>query len=73
MRTNKGVDKGSVAINRFRVDQPVSIACFNHERLISAISILWVRVVDQSHLAGVSQAVGISIRVGMRTFSIVAG
>lgn len=32
---------------------------------------LWARVVGHSHLAGVNQAVGTSIRVGMRIFSIV--
>lgn len=60
-----------MAINEFRVDQPVSIEYFNHERLISAISMLWARVVGQSHLAGVNQVVGTSIKVGMRIFNIV--
>lgn len=73
VRTSRGVDRGSVAINRFRVDQPVSNAYFSHERLISAINMLWARVVGQSHLAGVNQAVGTSIKVGMRTFSIGVG
>lgn len=34
---------------------------------------LCARVVGQSHLAGANQAVGISIRVGIKIFSIVKG
>lgn len=34
---------------------------------------LWPRVSGQSHLAGAAQAVGISISVGTRIFSIVGG
>lgn len=34
---------------------------------------LWARVVGHNHLGGVNQAVGTSIRVGMRIFSIVGG
>lgn len=69
MRTSRGVDRGSVAMNEFRVDQPVSMACFSHERLISAISMLWPSVVGHSHLAGVNQVVGTSIKVGRRIFN----
>ena len=71
MRTKRGVDRGSVAINGLTVDQPVSMVFFSQERLKSAIIILWARVVGQSHLEGVSQAVGTSMRVGTRIFSIV--
>lgn len=53
--------------------QPVSDRFFSQERLAKAISRLCIRVVGQSHLAGVSQVVGMSISVGMRIFSIVAG
>lgn len=42
-------------------------------RLSRAIIKLWARVEAQSHLVGVNQAVGIKIRVGINTFSIVAG
>ena len=71
VRTRRGVDRGSVAIKGLMVDQPVSMVFFNQERLNSAIIILWARVVGQSHLEGVNQVVGTSIRVGMRIFSIV--
>lgn len=50
--------------------QPASVAALNHERLRDAISRLWAREVGQSHRGGDSQAVGISMIVGMSTFSI---
>lgn len=53
--------------------QPASVMLFSQVRLTSAITILCPRVVVHSHLAGTSQAVGISMRVGKRTFSIVGG
>lgn len=35
--TKRGVERGSVAINKLRVDQPVSAGFFNQVRLTSAI------------------------------------
>lgn len=73
VRTRRGVDRGSVAMYELRVCQPVSEAFISQERLKVAMIKLWVRAVGQSHLAGESQAVGTSIRVGMRIFSILRG
>lgn len=56
-----------------RKDHPVSDVFFNHERLAKAIKRLWSRVVGHNHLVGVIQAVGISIIVGIRIFSIGGG
>lgn len=68
--TRSGVERGSVARYGLRKDHPVSDEFFSHDRLMSAINRLWSRVVGHSHLVGVNQAVGISIIVGMRIFSI---
>lgn len=73
VRTRRGVDKGSAAMYTPRLDQPNSDAFFSQVRLARAIMRLCTRVVGQSHLAGAPQAVGISIRVGIRIFSIVRG
>ena len=72
MSTRSGVERGSVAMYKLSSDQPVSDMFFNQERLIRAIIRLCASVVGHSHLAGVSQAVGTSISVGISTFSIVA-
>lgn len=53
------------------VVQPVSDIFFNQERLAVAIRRLWRRVVGHSHFLGAAQAVGSSIKVGTRIFSIV--
>lgn len=71
--TRRGVERGSVAMYRLREVQPVSDRLFSQLRLARAISRLCIRVVGQSHLAGVSQVVGMSISVGMRIFSIAVG
>jgi len=73
VRTRRGVDKESVAIYNPNEDQPVSDRFLSQVRLNRAIMKLWERVEGQSHLAGVSQVVGTSMRVGMRIFSIVGG
>lgn len=73
VRTKSGVERGSVAMYGLRVCQPVSVAFFSHVRLVSAIIRLCVRVEGHSHLAEVIQAVGTSISVGIRIFSIVIG
>lgn len=73
MRTRRGVDKESVAIYNPNEDQPVSDRFLSQVRLNRAIMKLWERVEGQSHLAGESQVVGTSIRVGIRIFSIVGG
>lgn len=73
VRTRRGVERGSVAMKGVRQDQPVSDVFFSQVRLASAMTRLWERVVGHNHLAGVSQAVGRSIRVGIRIFSIVRG
>lgn len=67
------MDRGSVAINELRADQPTSDRQPSQVRAASAIIRLWPRVVGQSHLAGTSQVVGNSMSVGISTFSIVAG
>lgn len=71
VRTRRGVERASVAMYRFRVAHPVSERFFNQKRLIRAMVKLCRRVVGHSHLDGTNQAVGMSIRVGIRTFSIV--
>ena len=53
------------------MDHPVSDMLLNQVRLMRATIKLCPRVVAHNHLVGVSQAVGISIRVGIRIFSIV--
>lgn len=73
VRTRRGVERGSVAIKGLRQDQPVSEALFSQTRLIKATVRLWRRVAGHSHLAGVNQAVGRIMRVGIRIFSIVGG
>lgn len=45
----------------------------SQDRLAKAIIKLWARVVGHSHLAGDSQAVGTSMRVGIKIFSIGVG
>lgn len=73
MSTSRGVERGSVAMYRLSEDQPVSDRFFNQVRLTSAITRLCISVVGHSHLAGVNQVVGTSIRVGIRIFNIVGG
>lgn len=73
MRARRGADRGSMAIHKLSVDQPVSAIFFNQERLATAITRLWRRAVDQRYIGLMSQAVGISISVGIRIFSIVRG
>lgn len=51
--------------------QPASVKLSSQVRLMRAIMRLWARVVGQSHFGGVSQVVGTSMSVGIRTFSIV--
>lgn len=46
---------------------------FNQVKLARAITRLCKSEVGHSHLAGDNQAVGTSIRVGIRIFSIVEG
>lgn len=46
---------------------------FSQVKLMRAIIRLCISEVGHNHLAGVSQAVGISIIVGIRIFSIVRG
>ena len=43
----------------------------SQSRLAKAIIKLWDRVVGHSHFAGDNQAVGTSIKVGIKIFSIV--
>lgn len=71
MRTNKGIDRGSIPIYRLDIIQPVSDDHLIQVKLIKAIIRLWSVVVVQSHLDGVSQIVGKSIIVGIKIFSIV--
>lgn len=73
VRTRRGVDKESVAINRLSEDQPVSERFFSHERLIKEMQKLYNKLMGQSQLGLSSQAVGISISVGIRIFSIGGG
>lgn len=72
-RTSKGVEIESVAIIGLNEAQLLSERFWSQVRLISAIKKLWAKVVGQSHLGFESQMVGASIRVGIRTFSIVTG
>lgn len=67
------MDRGSVAIHRLRVDQPVSVKFSSQVRLANAITRLCARVAGHSHLAGTAQAVGTSISVGIKIFSIAGG
>jgi len=69
-RTSRGVDRGSVAMRGFIRDQPVSDVCMSQCKLASAIMRLWPKEDVQTHLKGVSQIVGKSMRVGIRIFSI---
>jgi len=71
--TRRGVDKGSVAMYKFKEAQPVSARLLSHVRLNNAMTRLWVRAVGHNHLGCASQAVGTSISVGIRIFSIVEG
>ena len=71
--TRRGVERGSVAIRGFIVDQPVSDGFTNQCRLARATIRLWAREDDQTHLLGVSQMAGKSMRVGRRIFNIVKG
>lgn len=73
VNTMRGVDKGSVAIIRLRLDQPISSVLISHVKLIKAMSRLWPKVVGHSHFAGTIHAVGINIIVGISTFNIVGG
>lgn len=73
VRTRSGVDRESVAMNRLSEDQPVSERFFSHERLIREMQKLYNKVMGHSQLGLSSQAVGISINVGIRTFSIGGG
>lgn len=73
VRTRRGEERGSVAMWGLKKAQPVSEGCLSQDRLIRAIIKLCVSVVGQSHLAGTRLAVGRSIRVGMRIFSIAGG
>lgn len=70
MSTSRGVDRGSVAMYRLRVDHPSSDEFFNQLKLARAIIRLWAKVVGHNHLGGVSQVVGTSISVGSKIFSI---
>lgn len=73
VRTKRGAERGSVAAYKFREVQPVSDIFLSQVRLASAIVRLWRRVVGHSHLAGVIQAVGMSIMVGIKIFNIGGG
>lgn len=73
MRTRRGVERGSVARYELRQDHPVSERFFSQEKLASAMIRLCARVTGHRRLAGASQIVGTSIRVGIRIFSIVRG
>lgn len=46
---------------------------FSQARLTSATIKLWAKVVGQSHFGADIQAVGTSIRVGIRSFNTVGG
>lgn len=73
VRTRRGDDKGSVAIWGVKKAHPVSAVFLNQVKLARAISRLCSRADGQSHLAGVAQIVGTSIRVGVRTINIEGG
>lgn len=69
----RGVERGSVPIIGLRVVHPSSEEFFSQYKLISAIIMLCMREVGQSHFLGVSQGRGRSIRVGIKIFSIGVG
>lgn len=69
--TNRGVERGSVAAYRFEQVQPTSVSHLSQVRLIAAIASPCVVAVVHSHFLFTSQVVGISMMVGIRTFSIV--
>ena len=73
VRTRRGVERESVAINRLREDHPVSERFFNQERLIREMQKLYIKLMGQSQLRLSNQAVGISMSVGIRIFSIGGG
>lgn len=73
VRTSRGVERPSTAMVGFKKDHPVSVEFFSQVMLKIAIVRLWTRTVGQSHFEGVYQAVGTSIIVGSRIFSIVRG
>lgn len=72
-RTNKGEERGSVAIKGLRDFQPVSENWANQVRLRREIRRLWAKAVGQSHFGGVVQVVKTRVIVGIRIFSIVVG
>lgn len=49
----------------------VSELLLNQVRLVRAITMLWARIADQSHLDDINHAVGIKNKDGIRIFSIV--
>lgn len=65
------MERGSVAMSWFKLVQPVSDVLWSQVRLARAIMRLWRRLVVHSHFVGASQAVGRSIKVGIKIFSIV--
>lgn len=71
VRTNRGVDSGSVARYMLEEVHPVSDVHFSHVRLMEAIKRLCAVVVVHSHLGEVNQIVGNNMIVGISTFSIV--
>lgn len=71
VRTSRGVDSGSVAIHELSEDHPVSEMFFNHDKLTKEMQKLCVKVVGHNQVGLVSQAVGISISVGIKIISIV--
>lgn len=71
VRTRRGVDKGSVAIYRLSEAQPVSDRLSSQVRLASAMIRLCARVEGHNHFGLTNQAVGTSMSVGIRIFSIV--
>lgn len=73
VRTSRGVDRGSVAIYKLVVVQPVSKDHLIKVKLIRAITRLWVVMLVHNHLGEESQIVGNSMMVGIRIFSIVVG
>jgi len=53
------------------VDHPISESHLNHTRLMEAIMKLWYVVVVHNHFLFTNQVVGMSMMVGISTFSIV--